>query len=89
MANHGEKIGYSSHIDFSKVIIAACCCLHNFCERENEVMPASNSFLSNEFEIPINRAVVDAGNSEGSQSREAICKYLANNFPLRQSMVRM
>lgn len=78
-----------TNISFSKTIIATCCCLHNYCEKEGEALPRRTQHQDEVRNIPHVRPYnQDDEFGEGSRCREAICNYLLENVPLRQSSLR-
>lgn len=74
------------HFSFAPTMIATCCGLHNFCQREGDY--ANNSWLeegrdhANNYPQP-NQPADPQCSSDGSSVREALTTYMATHFPLR------
>ena len=73
------------HVSLSPYVIMTCCCLHNMCEKlKLQVNPLCKYEPSVPSDQPIQEPdqCMEAGASE---IRNAICRYMAANLPLRQS----
>ncbi|XP_038152648.1 protein ALP1-like [Cyprinodon tularosa] len=74
------------HFSFAPTMIATCCGLHNFCQREGDY--ANNSWLeegrdhANNYPQP-NQPADPQCSSDGTSVREALTTYMATHFPLR------
>lgn len=72
---------------FAPTMLATCCALHNFCEKRNDGV--NLNWLNNICEAdqlypqPTQPVHASVGTS-GKSAREALTKYLAHHFPLRQ-----
>ncbi|KAL6455297.1 hypothetical protein MHYP_G00362660 [Metynnis hypsauchen] len=75
------------HFSFAPTMIATCCALHNFCEKQKDAISTNwleeFSQSSEIFHQPIQPVNVSTSNS-GINAREVLTKYLASQFPLRQ-----
>lgn len=74
------------HFTFSPKVIATCCALHNFCQREKDA-PHSN-WLEEAIDPSVNYPQPNQpdnyrDNTSGGSVREALTRHMATHFPLR------
>ncbi|XP_054645638.1 uncharacterized protein si:ch211-121a2.4 isoform X1 [Dunckerocampus dactyliophorus] len=76
------------HYTFTPHVVATCCALHNFCEREKEtVTPAwldEAAILEHDLPQPGMRSYHATDCAGGQNVRLALTEYLKLNFPLRR-----
>ncbi|KAL7407739.1 hypothetical protein ABVT39_012779 [Epinephelus coioides] len=77
------------HYTFSPYLIATCCALHNFCEKEkdhgNPRWMHEATILEEQFPQPADHPV-NAVSADGQAIREALKNHMVTNFPLRQGV---
>lgn len=77
------------HYTFSPYLIATCCALHNFCEKEkdhgNPRWMHEATILEEQFPQPADHPV-NAVSADGQAIREALKNHIVTNFPLRQGV---
>ena len=74
-----------------KLLVAACCILHNFCETQEEQFYdawLTDSEHENAFPQPPSVPCREENGGIANQMRDAICAHLARNHPLRSSQLR-
>ena len=76
-----------------KLLVAACCILHNFCETQMEQFYDAwlpDTETERAYPQPLSAPFAGTGTSSGSTSlmRDAICAHLAKHYPLRSSQLR-
>lgn len=69
-------------------LVTACCVLHNFCELQNERYfdawtQEDQSTMT--YPQPVTEPSRAIPNVRGGTARDALCRYLARNFPMRKS----
>lgn len=77
------------HFTFTPYVIATCCALHNFCEREKEqIYPGwteEASDLGRQFPQPVQHAN-NAHDADATSARQSLTAYMAARFPLRRQV---
>lgn len=79
----GKKMDVN--IDLAPIVIATCCALHNFCEKDN--MSISPQEHASQLNQPgqSSTTTYDDAHGPNHQIREALMDCLASNQPLRQT----
>lgn len=78
------------HFTFSPCMIATCCALHNFSEREKEQVPQcwleEATAMERALPHPHSAPQIHTPSADADVMRDALSAYMAANFPLRRSI---
>lgn len=78
------------HFTFTPLVVITCCALHNFCEREDQILNPTwmEEAASTERTMPqpVERPHLPSRNADKCV-RRVLTEYLASSFPLRMQQI--